>query len=106
MSASAHPLNGANALYDFTASQDTAFSLGADPMKEMGNGKFCMFGGDGNGDGFINATDLNLVWRPDNGTSGYKSSDFNMDGFINADDTHIVFHEIGESNKDRSQANQ
>jgi hypothetical protein len=46
-----------------------------------------MFAGNGNGDGSINATDLNAVWRVQNGSiNGYYNGDFNLDTYVNATD--------------------
>ena len=39
-----------------------------------------MIAGDGNGNGQIQNDDSENIWKPDNGTSGYKNSDYNMDG--------------------------
>jgi len=73
--------------YDFTTGQDKAY--GTNPMKDLGGDKYGMIAGDANGDGTINATDLNNYWIPQNGTTyNYQTttSDFNLDGTSNATD--------------------
>jgi hypothetical protein len=92
MSATAQALSfGSASLYDFTDDMSKTYTLGPDPMRDFANGKYGIFGGDSNGDGFINSNDLNLMWRPENRTSGYKLSDFTCDGFINSDDINLVW---------------
>ena len=72
--------------YDFTMSQSSAYGGGSDALKAVGT-KFAMFAGNGNGDGSINATDLNAVWRVQNGSiNGYYNGDFNLDTYVNATD--------------------
>jgi len=71
-------------LYDFTTAQSRAY--GANPMKQLEANVFAMLAGDGNGDGNINDTDRDDIWRPQNGASwSYdKGGDFNLDGGIDA----------------------
>ncbi len=77
--------------YDFSLSQSSAFSTGADGLKAVGT-KFAMFSGDGNGDGFINAIDRNTVWRVQNGTLNvYARGDFNLDANVNATDRNLFW---------------
>ena len=67
--------------YDFTTGQNQAH--GTNPMTDLGEGKYGMIAGDANGDGTINATDLNNYWIPQNGTTyNYQTttSDFSLDG--------------------------
>ena len=59
-------------------------------MKAVGS-FFAMLGGDGNGDGGIDAIDKNIVWRPANGTAGYLGGDFNLDGGVDAIDKNSVW---------------
>ena len=73
--------------YNFTSGQNKAY--GTNPMKDLGGGKYGMIAGDANGDGTINATDLNNYWIEQNGTTfNYETStaDFNLDGTVNATD--------------------
>jgi hypothetical protein len=60
-------------------------------MKQLGTGIFGMIGGDGNGDGGVDAIDRNAVWRPGNGTAGYLQADFNLDGGADAIDRNTIW---------------
>lgn len=88
------PLMSANAItessnkysIDFTTAQSQAF--GTSPMIEVASGVFAMPGGDADGDGDVDSTDL-TSWRSQNGiTYTYSTSraDFNLDGVVNAVD--------------------
>lgn len=72
--------------YDFTTAQTKAY--GTNPMKQVEANVFAMLAGDGNGDGSVNNTDRDSVWRPQHGASwSYdKRGDFNLDGGIDAVD--------------------
>ncbi len=74
--------------YDFTTAQNKAY--GTNPMKAMSDGRFALKAGDGNGDGGVDAVDLNSAWRPNNGTawSYAKYADYNLDGGIDAIDAN------------------
>ncbi len=92
MSSAPIPLsNGAYTNYDFTTAQNKAY--GTNPMKAMADGAYAFKAGDGNGDGGIDAVDLNAVWRPTNGTawSYTKYADFNLDGGIDAIDANAYW---------------
>ena len=92
MSASAVALSASSSLYDFTGSQNAAYSSDYGlypPMKDLGNGKFGMYAGDVNGDGTVyylgSGNDrgalLVEIGGSVNGTaSGYISQDTNLDG--------------------------
>ncbi|MCC6397829.1 MAG: hypothetical protein IT282_12490 [Bacteroidetes bacterium] len=91
MTANALALNSSSALYDFTTAQAKAYSGGGDGMKLVGS-RYALFGGNGNGDKFINAIDRNSVWRVQNGSSnGYYMGDFNLDRFVNATDRNLFW---------------
>ena len=45
-----------------------------------------MIAGDGNCNGQVQNNDSEDIWKPENGTSGYKYSDFNMNGQVQNDD--------------------
>ena len=74
---------------DFTDNQDKAF--GTNPMIEVEPNVYAMYGGDADGDGDVDGTDL-TTWRAENGkafsysTSGNDQTDLNLDGVINAVD--------------------
>ncbi len=75
--------------YSFTTGQDRA--LGMMPMVELEDGVFGLWGGDGNSDGSVTATDFLNVWLPDNGNAGYLAADFNLDGQVTAFDFLTVW---------------
>ncbi len=86
MSANAISESSSKYSIDFTTAQAQAF--GTSPMIEVTPGVFAMPGGDADGDGDVDATDL-TNWRSQNGaTFAYSTSkaDFNLDGVVNAID--------------------
>jgi len=76
-------------LYDFTDSVEKSY--GTSSTKQVEGNVYAMYSGDANGDGFITSVDLNTLWRPNNGTYGYKGADMNMDTFINAHDKNKCY---------------
>jgi len=89
MSSSLLPFSNGNIAtdYDFTTGQNKAY--GTNAMKILLGGSYGMYAGDANGDGTINATDLNNYWIEQNGTTfNYQTTtaDFNLNGSINATD--------------------
>lgn len=74
--------------YDFTSAQNKAYGNNL----KLINGKWCIYSGDVNQDGFINSNDLNLVFNDNvNGISGYNSTDLNNDFLTEIFDLHKVF---------------
>ena len=62
--------------------------------RKLAGGRALLWGGDANGDGVINAIDLNVEWRPRNGSTfqyGQGGADFNRDGAINAVDQNLIW---------------
>lgn len=80
--------------YDFTTGADK-YHGGAAAAKDLGGGVWGMIAGDANGDGSIDAVDLNTKWRPANGQSYDYSltghSDFNLDASIDAVDRNLYW---------------
>jgi len=81
---SAAPVSGSGGVYtwDFTTAAGQAYG-GSNGHKQIATGIWGMFGGDGNGNGQINNADKLDVWRPQSGSSGYKTGDFDLDGQVN-----------------------
>lgn len=50
-----------------------------------------MISGDGNNSGDITASDLNSVWRPENGSAGYLSGDYNLSGDVTVADRNLYW---------------
>jgi hypothetical protein len=74
--------------YDFTTGQNKAYG---NNLKLVG-AKWCIYGGDVNRDGFVEAIDLNLVYTGNvNGATGYTLNDLNGDMFTEIQDLNIVF---------------
>ncbi len=84
---SANPVTETDGVYtyDFTTSESQTFG-GANSVKELATGKWGMIAADGNADGIIDDLDIENVWEPQAGESGYKSGDFNMNGEVNNPD--------------------
>ncbi|MGE5810107.1 MAG: SGNH/GDSL hydrolase family protein [Ignavibacteria bacterium] len=90
MSSSPVDLNGLNS-YDFTAGQSKAYTTGPNPMTVLSDGRFGMLSGDGNGSGFVTASDNNVVWLPQNGGTGYFTGDYNLSGTVSAADNNLCW---------------
>jgi hypothetical protein len=74
--------------FDFTTGQNKAYG---NNLKLIGT-KWCIYGGDINQDGAVEAADLNLVFIDNvNGVSGNVDTDLNGDSFIEVEDLNIVF---------------
>ncbi|CAN5579083.1 hypothetical protein BH10BAC5_BH10BAC5_20270 [soil metagenome] len=72
--------------YDFTTGLNKFYGGDA---KNLGGGIFGIYSGDGNQDGSIDNFDRNIVWRPNNGQSGYLGADFNLDGSVDNIDKNL-----------------
>jgi Dockerin type I domain len=73
--------------YDFTSAASQSYGSN---MRQIGS-KFCIYSGDVNQDGIVDASDLSLV---DNDVfylaSGYVNTDLTGDNFVDASDLSIV----------------
>lgn len=78
---------GANFSYDFSAVQSQAYG---DNLL-LKNGKWCVYSGDINSDGLIDAVDRAMCWNFRN-ISGYLKEDVNGDGIIDAQDRGIIWN--------------
>jgi len=71
--------------YDFTNGPEKTYG-GALGCKQVAAGVWGMIPADGNASNMVDNIDKNDVWRPQSGTSGYKSGDFNLNAQVdNAD---------------------
>ncbi len=74
--------------YDFSSASNKAYG---NNLKSVG-GKWCIYSGDVNQDGFVNSDDLNSVFLDNqNGVEGYTATDLNGDMFTEINDLSIVF---------------
>jgi hypothetical protein len=86
-------------LYDFTTDSTKAYRLGPNttqPMVRLYNGVtqqyvWGMWAGDANTNGFVEATDWNSVWYPENGLIGYLWGDMNLDSSCDSYDTNTYW---------------
>ncbi|MFW5726061.1 MAG: choice-of-anchor J domain-containing protein, partial [Bacteroidota bacterium] len=96
---SAEALTEAGGIYswDFTQSLDRAFHLYnrssyGEGHKELGEGIFGMYGGDGDANGQIQAQDKNNVWNLQSGFAGYFPADFDLNGQVQAQDKNNIWN--------------
>ena len=87
-SASGVQFTSGNLSYDFTSAQNKGYGNNL----KLVNGKWCMYSGDINQDGFINITDQSQVFIDNiSGAIGYISTDLNGDYYTEVGDLNIVF---------------
>ena len=88
-SAASQTFTNSTLSYDFTTASSKAYG---NNLKFI-NGKWCIYSGDVNQDGIVDAQDLNLVFIDNvNGIVGYIDTDVNGDSFIEIEDLSIVFN--------------
>jgi hypothetical protein len=88
MSAAAVALTGTAATYDFTTGQAQAF--GTAPMVLVGT-KFCLYAGDTDLSGTVDAADRSAAWNQRN-LSGYYGEDCDLSGTCDAADRSITWN--------------
>lgn len=81
-----------NTNYNFTSASTQAY--GSNMISK--NGKWCLYSGDINQDGFINGNDFTF-YSAQFGTIGYLVSDVNGDGVVNGNDFTIFSNNFGRS---------
>ena len=82
-----------NVAYDFTTDSSKFYGgyFGSKLLETTPTKVWGMIASDGNSDGLINAEDLNLIWRPENGFDQYLKGDYNLDGYVNAIDKNLFW---------------
>lgn len=75
--------------YDFSSSATKVY--GNSSTVKLGENVFGTYSGDGNGNGIINNTDYTEIWKPENGTMGYKAGDFDLNGGVNIVDKNLFW---------------
>ncbi len=83
--------------WDFTQAMNKAYrpqtkSSYGDGHKELGDGVFGMYGGDGDANGQIQAQDKNNVWNLQSGLAGYYPADFDLNGQVQAQDKNNIWN--------------
>jgi trimeric autotransporter adhesin len=76
--------------YDFTTASSKFYGGSAGTIQVESN-VWAMISGDGNGNGQVQNNDSESIWKPDNGTSGYKNSDFNLNGQVQNNDNETYW---------------
>ena len=76
--------------YDFTAA-GSAYSNSNAGETDLGGGVYGLWGGDGNGSGWVYNTEDLTYWRNKAGTTGYKDSDYNLDGQVENRDKNDIW---------------
>ncbi len=79
----------ATSVVDFTKA--TSVTMGTDAQRDMGGGKMGLWSGDGNANGQVQNTDIENVWKPTNGFSGYQRGDFNLNGEVQNTDFELYW---------------
>ena len=82
-----------NTTFDFSNPSSAVFTNGAQPQINIG-GVMCLFAGDMNGDGTINAVDKNKYWKPEKDTDfiyGTSKADLNLDGVVDLTDKNTYW---------------
>jgi len=80
--------------YDFTNQVSSAYSNGSNlPLKLLPGGRWALYGGDINGDGAIDITDLSAVWSTTFGSPApaYVATDLSGDGIPDIADISLVW---------------
>ncbi len=85
LSANALTQSGGIYSYNFSNGSGQAFG-GAAAQKQVGEGIWAMFGGDGNANGIIDQNDKVLEWQMEAGHAGMMPEDYNMDGQVDNQD--------------------
>ncbi len=76
--------------YNYTSGSGQFYGGSAGAI-EVESGIWGMISGDGNGNGQVQNNDSESIWKPDNGTSGYKDSDFNLNGEVQNNDNETYW---------------
>jgi hypothetical protein len=89
-SANSHSFTSGSLSYDFTSGLGQAFTDGSNPPLALHSGKYCIYSGDDNHDGFVSGDDYTGVDN-DNGNFSYDLVyDINGDGFVSGDDFTFI----------------
>lgn len=79
--------------FDFSDPNSAVYANGANPQNNL-SGVLCMWAGDMNGDGTINAVDKNTYWKPEKDSDfiyGTSKADLNLDGTVDATDSNTYW---------------
>jgi len=91
LSAAALSQSGGIYSYNFSTGSGQAYG-GTLAQKQLGSpGKWVMFGGNGDGNGTVNASDKDPLWETQAGSKGYLKSDYNFDTQSNNKDKDDIW---------------
>ncbi|MDR3611744.1 MAG: FISUMP domain-containing protein [Ignavibacteriaceae bacterium] len=76
--------------YDFTTGVSKAYTDGSNPPMALHNGKWCIYSGDLNQDGFVSGDDFTGVDNDNTLFNYHPINDLNGDGFISGDDDTFI----------------
>ncbi|MDR3611743.1 MAG: FISUMP domain-containing protein [Ignavibacteriaceae bacterium] len=76
--------------YDFTTDANKAYTDGSNPPMALHNGKWCIYSGDLNQDGFISGDDFTGVDNDNTSFDYHPINDLNGDGFVSGDDCTFI----------------
>jgi len=97
---SASPLSvsaGGSTQYDFTIGQEKAY--GTEPMKDLGDGRFGMVGGDAaQVFGIVNSADRTAMWNERNQV-GYRVTDVKLSGVVDSAARTLVWNNRNRSSQ-------
>ena len=89
---SANPLSFTSSLlsYDFTTAVTQAYTDGSNPPLALHNGKYCIYSGDLNHDGFVNSLDYAGVDNDNANLTYHLVNDLNGDGYVTSQDDQPI----------------
>ena len=76
--------------YNFTTAATQAYTDGSNPPLALHNGKFCIYSGDLNQDGFINSADYTGVDNDNSTFSFHQVNDLNGNGVVSTADEQFI----------------
>ncbi|MDR3610821.1 MAG: hypothetical protein P4L27_09680, partial [Ignavibacteriaceae bacterium] len=89
-SATAHSFTSNALSYDFTTGPGQAFTDGSSAPLALHGGKYCIYSGDLNQDGFVSGDDMTGIDNDNTNFDYHAVNDLNGDGFISGDDMTFV----------------
>jgi len=85
-SATAQSFTSGSLTYDFTTGLVKAYTDGSNPPLALHSGKYCIYSGDVNQDGFVTGDDYTGVDNDNSAFTYHLVNDLNGDGFVTGDD--------------------
>jgi hypothetical protein len=89
-SATPHSFTNDTLSYNFTTGVGQAYTDGSNPPLALHNGKYCIYSGDVNQDGFVATDDCDNVDNDASNFDYHLVNDVNGDGFVTGDDFQFI----------------